>query len=110
MVTILFSDDAYDIARDPFRIFSEYRSQIGARLPALLCSSCMNSGVVLGLPGGPYPRLRLWTATLAGPAANGLAVYATLRHWNGIGPAVGSVAPTLWIMMNAVTGGLNLVP
>ena len=66
--------------------------------------------VVLGIPGGPCPRLRLWSATLAGPAANGLAVFLTVHYWNSIAPAVGWVAPTMWVILNAEIGLANLVP
>jgi hypothetical protein len=66
--------------------------------------------VSLGLPAGAFARLRLWIATLAGPATNVGAMWLSAHYWTSLDALVGEVAPTLWIILNALIGFGNLIP
>lgn len=66
--------------------------------------------VSLGLPTGVFARLRLWFATLAGPATNVSAVWLSARYWTSLDAFVGGIVPTLWILLNALVGFGNLIP
>ena len=66
--------------------------------------------VSLGLPTGEFARLRLWFATLAGPATNVGAMWLSARYWTSLDALVGPVVPTIWILLNALIGFGNLIP
>jgi Peptidase family M50 len=66
--------------------------------------------VIVGIAGGPLQRLRLWLVTLAGPAANGLAAWATVHFGAGIASPAGSLVATLWVVLNFFLCVGNLMP
>lgn len=64
----------------------------------------------LGCYGCSRPRLRLWIATLMGPALNAAMVALGLHFWEPLSNAVGVPVAALWIATNAFSLVVNLFP
>lgn len=66
--------------------------------------------VAMGLPTERFARLRLWLATLAGPAANLGIVWLSVHFWTLTQMLLGQRISVFWLLVNALIGVGNLLP
>jgi Peptidase family M50 len=66
--------------------------------------------VAMGLPTERFARLRLWLATVAGPAANLSMVWLSVHFWNLTQMLLGQRISVFWVLVNALIGVGNMLP